>query len=64
MEVVKGGLYRNKKHGTTYIVLGFTRHSESLDILVTYDRENPADRADLPWSRPLELFKKKFETFK
>lgn len=64
MEIKIGEVYRNKKHGTNYIVVGFTRHSETLDVLVTYERENPIDRADIPWSRPIALFKEKFEEIK
>lgn len=61
MTINIGGVYRNKKHGTNYVVIGLTRHSETLEILVTYEREKPNDRADIPWSRPIELFNEKFE---
>lgn len=61
MDIKVGKQYRNKKHGTIYQVLGFTRHSETLETLVTYERVEPEAREEIPWSRPIELFKVKFE---
>lgn len=61
MGIQIGKVYKNLKHGTFYTVFGFTRHSETLEILVEYDRVDPKDRAEIPWSRPIELFKEKFE---
>jgi hypothetical protein len=64
MEVVIGKTYRNKKHGTFYHVLEFTRHSETLETLVKYERVEPEAREDIPYSRPMELFRIKFEELK
>lgn len=63
MDITIGNQYRNKKHGTLYQVLGFTVHSETTEILVTYERVEPEYRNhnDIPWSRPVELFREKFE---
>lgn len=61
MNVIVGKQYRNKKHGTLYHVLEFTRHSETMEVLVKYERIEPEERDDMPWSRPLWLFKEKFE---
>lgn len=60
MEITVGKVYKNLKHGTFYTVFGFTRHSETQEVLVTYDRLDPKDRAKIPWSRPAELFGQKF----
>ena len=59
-ELIKGRHYLNKKHRTLYHITGFTRHSETLEILVEYERVEPSEREDIPWSRPIDLFKKKF----
>lgn len=61
MEIVIGKVYKNKKHGTYYHVIGFSRHSETLEKLVNYERVEPEEREEFPWSRPIELFKVKFE---
>lgn len=59
--IEKGKVYKNIKHQTLYYVLGFARHSESGEIMVQYERVDPEKRDVLPWDRPLELFKEKFE---
>lgn len=61
MELEVGKVYRNKKHGTLYHVLGFSMHSEEEEILVQYERVEPEERNNIPWSRPAQLFTEKFE---
>lgn len=61
VSVQVGGVYRNLKHGTLYHVLGFSRHSETLEVMVQYERVDPEFRDEIPWDRPLKLFIKKFE---
>lgn len=61
MRIQKGKQYINKKHSTTYRVVGFANHSETLETLVLYERVDPEHRENAPWARPIELFKEKFK---
>lgn len=63
-QVLPGNHYVNLKTRNIYKVLGFTKHTETLETLVRYQRVNvlPDDDESLvEWSRPLALFALKFE---
>ena len=50
-----GQVWVNNKNGNDYVYIGVGRHSETLDILVTY-----LDKEGNLWYRPWELFLEKF----
>lgn len=49
---IKVGKYQHFK-GNIYLVIGTVTHSETLEELVLYHRENSPDKL---WVRPLEMF--------
>lgn len=58
MNNLKLGKYQHSKTGNFYKVIGFAKHSETLEDLVVYEclYENPKSKL---WVRPLKMF---FET--
>ncbi len=58
-EIEKGSLWKNKKTGNLYEVLGVAQQSEDESALVIYKRA----RTDMKklWARPADLWLEKFE---
>lgn len=50
--------YRNIKTGDVYVVTCIATHSETLEAMVIYSKKDFDGKV---WTRPLELFKQKFE---
>jgi len=59
-DVKTGKRYRNIKKGTIYLVVGFARHSETLETLVLYREVDDGLRV-VVLARPQSLFMEKFE---
>jgi len=55
MNKFKLGKYQHSKTGNFYNVVGFAKHSETLEDLVVYEclYENPRSKL---WVRPLKMF--------
>lgn len=60
MGKLKIGKYQHSKTGNFYKVLGFAKHSETLEDLVVYEclYDNPRSKV---WVRPLKMFFEKVE---
>lgn len=50
-----GERYRHFKHGTIYVITGFSWDSETLKRRVLYNAENEPSKEE-PWDRPEEMF--------
>ena len=45
--------WRHKKSGDKYYIIGFTIHSETLELMVNYERY---DSVEVKWTRPASMF--------
>ncbi|OIO18857.1 MAG: DUF1653 domain-containing protein [Candidatus Magasanikbacteria bacterium CG_4_9_14_0_2_um_filter_41_10] len=57
-EIVIGGIYKHYRRGGEYEVIGFARHSETLEELVVYKPlyDSPEFPEGTLWVRPREMF--------
>jgi len=58
MNIVDNGIYRHVKTGVLYTVLGTCRNEADNEIYILYQRANTDD---IPWVRPKDSFKDRFE---
>lgn len=52
---MKKGIYKHSKSGDLVKVLGFVKHSETLEDFVLYDHMGTNPLSDL-WVRPIKMF--------
>lgn len=57
MQPIQIGVYEHYK-GKRYKVIGFARHSETLEMMVLYQAlyESKEFDSSIPWTRPMSMF--------